>query len=158
MAKVAHFTIWPQIMHRLLNRDLAVLVNASERYKMQIQVNTDDNVEGREDLTRRVAADILSALDRFSGHITRVEVHLSDENADKAGKADKRCLMEARPTGRKPLAVSHQGATLEEALSGATNKLQRALESTLGRLNDHKGGASIRTDDVLRNGKIEPSE
>jgi ribosome-associated translation inhibitor RaiA len=120
---------------------------------MQIQVNTDDNVEGREELARRVEAEVISALSRFSGHITRVEVHLSDENADKGGINDKRCLMEARPTGRKPLAVSHQGATLEEAFTGAAKKLQAALESTLGRSNDHKGGASIRTDSVLRDGE-----
>jgi len=120
---------------------------------MQIQVNTDDNVEQREELTRRVEAEVISALSRFSGQITRVEVHLSDENADKAGKNDKRCLIEARPTGRNPLAVSHQGATLEEAFTGATKKLQSALDSMLGRSNDHKGGASIRTDNVLRDGE-----
>jgi ribosome-associated translation inhibitor RaiA len=119
---------------------------------MQIQVNTDDNVAGREELARRVETEVLSALRRFSGHITRVEVHLSDENAEKGGANDKRCLMEARPKGLKPLAVSHQGATLEEAFTGAAKKLQAALESMLGRSNDHKGGASIRTSTVLRDG------
>lgn len=115
---------------------------------MQIQVNTDDNVEGREELASRVETEITTVLSRFSDQITRVEVHLSDENAGKSGGSDKRCLIEARLTGQQPVAVSHQGSTIEEAYSGAAKKLRRSLESTLGRLNDHKGGASIRTDGV----------
>ena len=52
----------------------------------------------------------------------------------KSGTADIRCLLEARPTGRQPLAVSHQAATLVEAVDGAADKLKRAMESLLGRL------------------------
>ena len=39
--------------------------------------------------------------------------------------------MEARPAGRQPIAVSHEGTTLEEAYSGAAKKLMSSLESTL---------------------------
>ena len=116
---------------------------------MQIQVNTDANVKGRDDLVRQIEAEINTALSQFSDQITRVEVHLSDENAGKPGRVDKRCLMEARPTGRQPVAVSHEGATLEEAVSGASKKLRRLLESALGREADHKGEASIRGSDAL---------
>ena len=48
---------------------------------MQIQVNTDNNIEGRDELARRVEAGIEAALSRFSDQITRVEVHLGDESA-----------------------------------------------------------------------------
>jgi hypothetical protein len=116
---------------------------------MQIQVNTAANIKGRDDLVRQIDADIDTALSQFSVQITRVEVHLSDENAGKSGSADKRCLMEARPAGRQPIAVSHEGATLEEAYSGAAKKLRNSLESTLGRASDQKGGASIRTDGAM---------
>jgi hypothetical protein len=116
---------------------------------MQIQVNTDANIKGRDDLVRQIEAEINTALSQFSDQITRVEVHLSDENAGKSGSADKRCLMEARPAGRQPIAVSNEGATLEEAYSGAAKKLRSSLESTLGRASDHKGGASIRTDGAM---------
>jgi ribosome-associated translation inhibitor RaiA len=111
---------------------------------MQIQVNTDDNVEGREELARRVEAEVSHALSHFSDHITRVEVHLSDEDSDKPGSNDKRCLMEARLAGRQPVAVSNHAGSLDEAFSGAAGKLKRSLESTLGRLKDHKGRDSIR--------------
>lgn len=111
---------------------------------MQIQVNTDDNVEGREELARHVEAEVSHTLSHFSDHITRVEVHLSDEDSDKSGRNDKRCLMEARLAGRRPVAVSHHAGSLDEAFNGAAEKLKRSLESTLGRLTDHKNRDSIR--------------
>ncbi len=111
---------------------------------MQVQINTDDNVEGRDALARLVEAEVDATLGRFGGRLTRMEVHLSDENAGRAGAADKRCLMEARPAGRQPVAVTHQAATLEEAYGGAAKKLRKLLEGTFGRLNDTKGAASIR--------------
>ncbi len=74
-----------------------------------------------------------AALRRFRDHITRVEVHLSDENAAKSGQHDNRCMMEARIEGRPPVAVTHTAASLDQAVSGATDKLARMIESTLGR-------------------------
>ena len=113
---------------------------------MQIQVNTDDNVEGREELIRRVKAEVSHTLDYFSDHITRVEVHLSDEDGHKSGSNDKRCLMEARLAGLQPVAVSHHAGSLDEAFSGAAAKLKRSVGSTLGRLNDHRGrDSTLRT-------------
>jgi ribosome-associated translation inhibitor RaiA len=101
---------------------------------VQIQVNTDDNIEGGEELSARISTEIHTRLDRFSQHITRIEVHLSDENADKSAGSDKRCLIEARLEGRQPEVASDQAPTLEGAYSGAAKKLQRVLESTLGKL------------------------
>ncbi len=116
---------------------------------MLIQVSTDDNIEGGEKFVRDIEAEVGRILSRFAEHITRLEIHLSDENGDKPGSTDKRCLMEARPTGRPPVAVSQEGATLEDAWTGAAKKMQRLLESTFGRANDRKGAASTRTDDAV---------
>ena len=115
---------------------------------MQIQVNTDENVEGGEELFARISAEISTRLDRFSQHITRIEVHLSDENAGNSDGSEKRCLIEARLEGRQPEVVSDQAATIEGAYSGATKKLQRALKTTLGRLSQLKGSDTIRTGDL----------
>ncbi len=102
---------------------------------MLIQINTDSNIEGDDALAQQVEAVVRNALDRFSEQITRVEIHLSDENSDKqSGIEDKRCLLEARLAGLQPIAVSHQAATLEQAVDGAAEKLKRTLDSTLGRL------------------------
>ena len=74
---------------------------------MQVQINTDHNIEGREVLTTQVRGVVEGALTRFSDHITRVEVHLSDENSHKGGQNDKRCMLEARLERRRPVAVTH---------------------------------------------------
>jgi ribosome-associated translation inhibitor RaiA len=105
---------------------------------MKIQVNTDANIDGHERLAAHVSATIEHALKRFVDHVTRVEVHLSDENADKSGLQDQRCMLEARLQGRQPVAVTEHAATQEQAVNGATQKLVRLLDSTLGRLNDHR--------------------
>jgi ribosome-associated translation inhibitor RaiA len=105
---------------------------------MQIQFNTDRNVDGHEALAARVSGAVESALRRFSDRVTRVEVHVSDENGDKNGQDDMRCMMEARLEGRQPVAVTHQAATLDRAVDGAAGKLARLIESTLGRLHDQR--------------------
>ncbi|HWJ17789.1 MAG TPA: HPF/RaiA family ribosome-associated protein [Geobacterales bacterium] len=114
-----------------------------EKHTMQVQINTGHNIEGHEALSAHVSDVVKNALVRLSDHITRVEVHLSDENGDKSGPNDKRCVMEARLEGRQPVAVTHQAATLDQAVEGAAHKLTRLIESTLGRLHDQ---ASRRTD------------
>ena len=107
---------------------------------MKVLINTDRNIEGHEALAAEVSGVVESALSRFSDVITRVEVHLSDENSDKnGGNDDIRCMMEARLEGRQPAAVTHQAATLHEAVDGAAEKLAASLESTLGRLRDRHG-------------------
>ena len=103
---------------------------------MQIQLNTDSHIEGHEELAAYVRDVATDALDRFADRITRVEVHLSDENSHKGGEDDKRCVMEARLAGRQPTAVTHHAGTVDEAIEGAAGKLKRALESTIDRLQD----------------------
>jgi len=106
---------------------------------MHIQINTDGNIEGHEALATQVSSEVESALKHVSDHITRVEVHLSDENSDKkGGNDDMRCMMEARLEGRQPIAVTHHAATVDQAVDGAAGKLTRVIESTLGRLRDQK--------------------
>jgi len=110
---------------------------------MQIQINTDHNIKGHEALAAQVRGVVESALSHLSDHITRVEVHLSDESSHKTSQNDKRCMMEARLEGRQPIAVTHRAATLDQAVDGAADKLTRLIESTLGQLRDQK---SRRTD------------
>ena len=102
---------------------------------MKIQINTDSNIAGNDQLRGEVETLLRGALDRFSEKITRLEVHLSDENSDKkSGVDDIRCLLETRLAGLQPIVVSHEAATPQEAVDGAAEKLKRSLDSTLGRL------------------------
>jgi len=80
---------------------------------MQVQLNTARQITVDDELTHQVEAVVESVLGRFADQITRVEVHLSDENSHKGGD-DKRCMLEARLAGLEPMAVSHQAATLPQ--------------------------------------------
>lgn len=107
---------------------------------MKILVKTDNHIKGSAELTHQVEAVVQNALHRFGDRITRVEVHFSDENSDKKfGDDDKRCLMEARPAGLQPITVSQRGASLEQALDGAADTLQKTLKRALGRRDDPQG-------------------
>lgn len=105
---------------------------------MQINVNTDKTIERHAGLDDHVHKVVQAALLRFGEHISRVEVYLSENNAQKSSDGDIRCLMEARVNGYQPIAVSDHNATLHQAINGAADKLQRAIDSALGRLNERK--------------------
>ena len=111
---------------------------------MQVLVNSDHHIVGGEELTERVQGVVEGRLERFQERITRVEVHLNDLNGQKLGERDKRCMMEARIGGMKPIAVSHEAPTLTEAIHAAADKLERTIEHTLGKLDDTKGRAASR--------------
>jgi Sigma 54 modulation protein / S30EA ribosomal protein len=100
---------------------------------VQIQINTDHNIEGHEAMAAEVTRVVADALQRFSGRITRVEVHLDDANGAKGGLNDKRCMLEARLEGRQPIAVTHHADTITQAVHGAAENLVRVIESTLAR-------------------------
>ena len=104
---------------------------------MQIQIDADNHLESsaaRDDWARSV---VEAAMSHFADHVTRVEVHLSDENVGKGGAAVVRCKMEARVNGRPPIAVSNDAASLDPAVNGAAQKLVRATEHAVGRADKH---------------------
>jgi ribosome-associated translation inhibitor RaiA len=101
---------------------------------MKIQINTDNHIEGREELAEHAEAMAESTLGHLADHISRAEVHLSDENSAKGGIHDKRCMMEARLEGHQPIAVTDDAETIAQAITGAADKLKRLLDHTLARL------------------------
>ena len=105
---------------------------------MKIQVNTDAHIAGHAARVEGVSRTVQHALARFADAITRVEVHLSDENSGKSGKHDQRCVLEARLQGRSPVAVTEHADSQGQALNGATAKMVHLLEHTLGRAHDHR--------------------
>ena len=104
---------------------------------MQIQVNTDSNIKGSARMSAYFNETLHDALDRFQDQITSVQVHLSDENAGKEGSDDKRCLLEARLKGLKPVVVTNYAENIDIAVSGAIDKLIKSLDSTIGKLRQH---------------------
>lgn len=109
---------------------------------MQININSDKTIERHASLDAHVQTVVDAAIHRFAEQITRVEVHLSDNNSQKSADGDNRCLMEARVNGYQPIAVSAHAATLHQAITGAADKLKRAIDSALGRLHDSQRHAA----------------
>lgn len=104
---------------------------------MQIQINSDRHIQADERLAEFVRDTLNSKLNRFADHLTRIEVHLSDENSSaKHDGNDKRCLLEARFEGQDPVAVTEHAATVGQAVTGAADKLQRKLSTLVGKLRD----------------------
>ncbi|MEO1007368.1 MAG: HPF/RaiA family ribosome-associated protein [Planctomycetota bacterium] len=92
------------------------------------------NVESSDALERHVHEQLEAAIGRFGDKLTRVEVHLADENSSqKAGGDDKRCTLEARPRGRDPITVEARADDYYPAVRDAAGKLRRALASRLER-------------------------
>ncbi|HNE72979.1 MAG TPA: HPF/RaiA family ribosome-associated protein [Giesbergeria sp.] len=112
---------------------------------MQVQVHTDNKIQGGESLAQWVQQEAVSRLARFKDQVTRIEVFLSDVDAGKSGANDKRCRMEARPAGRQPVGVTADADKLADAFTGAMEKLARALDNDLGRVKDRNGRDTIRT-------------
>jgi ribosome-associated translation inhibitor RaiA len=105
---------------------------------MQIQINTDHNIAGGEALSAHVRDVVEHALNHERKHITRVEVHLSDENGPKNGPKQMRCAMEARLEQHQPIAVTFAAATVHQAINGAADKLTRLVAHTFERLQDER--------------------
>lgn len=104
---------------------------------MTIQLNADKNLNIHESFGEKLKELLTTGLSRFSEHITRLEVHLSDENGGKDGKNDKRCMLEARLEGKQPIAVTAEAHTHEQSVKAAIDKLKASLDTIIGRLRNH---------------------
>lgn len=120
--------------------------NHPQEHPIQVQVNTGHSIHGSDELNLYVQDTVIASLGRFDRQVTRVEIHLSDDNGSKSRGDDKRCVLEARPAGHQPLVVTHVGATLDEAVDGAVDMMEKLLDRTFEKLYDPKGNTSIGED------------
>jgi ribosome-associated translation inhibitor RaiA len=102
-------------------------------HSMLVQVNFGD-VQHSEAIESWTDDRIHSQLGHLTQKLTRVEVHLRDDNsASKSSHNDKRCVMEARIAGRRPLAVEHSGDDLYRVIDETAGKLSRAVKNDIER-------------------------
>src|SRR5690606_11457954 len=92
------------------------------------------HIEGSAELQEWVGSAVVERLERFEDFLARVEIHVSDENAQKAGADDKRCQIEVSPKGHQALSVTHKAESLQLAVDGAAEKMRHAIEHLMGRL------------------------
>lgn len=116
---------------------------------IKVQVNTSNDIDNKDALERWASDYLNEELGRFDQDLTSIEVQMTDENhAAKGGGQDKRCMMEARVTGRAPIAVTNYAANQDLAFRGAADKLGKALEHAFGKLDrrEHRDRDTIRRD------------
>jgi len=73
---------------------------------MKILPNTDYNISRSEEMREALKAVIKDAFDRFTEHITRLEVKFRDESSYQYSEKDRRSVLETRLKGMQPLAVT----------------------------------------------------
>ena len=113
---------------------------------MHFQVRTDNHIPNSEDRIESIRSEVESAISpRFDHWVRRIEVYIQDMNSHKGG-VDTRCAIEATLAGHQPVAVSDHGASPEDAVSGAIDKLVRSLDKLMGKLGDRGGHTSMSGD------------
>lgn len=115
---------------------------------MNIQVNTDHNTAGSQELTHFIESSLKEHFERYKNAITRIEVHLSDVNGGKTAANDKRCLLEARVANRQPVVVSHNADTIHQAFEAASEKLMRSLDTMVGKLTDRNSPKDLLVEEA----------
>jgi ribosomal subunit interface protein len=106
---------------------------------MKVQVNSDKHIDVSAEFIEKIEQQLEDKLRRFASHISRIEVHLTDENsAAKSAGGDIRCRLEARLNAREPMIVTDHGDSAMHAINGSIGKLQSALNSVLGKLDSRR--------------------
>ncbi|USA39761.1 HPF/RaiA family ribosome-associated protein [Pelagerythrobacter marinus] len=114
---------------------------------MQVQFNSDSSVMGTENVAERIEASVREKLARFDERLTRVEIHVRDENARKGGADDKACTIEARPRGGRAIGVTGRADKVDDAARRAASTLAQRLERHFGKESRH--GHDPRPEKVL---------
>ena len=104
---------------------------------MLVQIHTDKNIEGGSRFAEYFTTEIKSELARFDEIVTRVEVHITDENGNKSTPNDKKCVIEAKVEKKQPIAVTAHADSPEKAFFEALEKIQRVLDTTVEKIKEH---------------------
>ena len=105
---------------------------------MDIHVSTDNHIQGDERVAEVAENAVKTDLGHMNDWLTRVDVHLKDQNGAKRGPANIRCTIEARPRGLAPMAAHADAADIPAALKGAAVKLRGRLQSEHAKRDPHR--------------------
>jgi len=100
---------------------------------MQVQFNSDSSVMGTAEVAGRIERQVRDRLARFSERLTRIEIHVRDENGPKHGSNDKACTIEARPRGARAIGVTEHAPKVDDAARKAATTLARRLDRHFGK-------------------------
>ncbi|RKG29597.1 HPF/RaiA family ribosome-associated protein [Acinetobacter tianfuensis] len=113
---------------------------------MNIEIRTDKNIQNSERLITYIRAELNQEFQRHSERITHFSVHLSDENGDKGGDDDIKCMIEARLAGVKPVVVNNRGHNVDTAIHGAIDRLKRSLEHVIEKKDNPRSSQPVLAD------------
>ncbi len=101
---------------------------------MHIELKTDSDIEGHEELARYLETVVTAALEHDLAKVANVDAQISGVISKTEGSADGiRCALQARLEVLHPLAVTHEAQTVHETVRGAAAKLKHAVNLALGR-------------------------
>lgn len=106
---------------------------------MTISIQTDNHIQGSDGLSGWIEEVLNHDLARFTGDITRIEVHLADENGPKGkgGGDDKRCTLDCKVDGFPNFAATALANDLHAAIKGASGKLKSSIGTALDKRRGH---------------------
>ena len=96
---------------------------------MIIQFDTAHKLHADEAFKAPLIVILKDKLDEFDHQVSRLEVHLTDENGNKDGPNDKRCLLEAHLPGMLHVVVTDHSHSYEQAVDRASDKMVASLHS-----------------------------
>jgi hypothetical protein len=100
---------------------------------MRVQINVHGDKDVSADAREDIEATLRDRLVRFDGLFTRLEVHVTPNDAAGAGMNVFLCGIEARAAGKTPIKVHHAARRVDLAAEGAVVKLITATERRVAR-------------------------
>jgi len=105
---------------------------------MKVQINTGHNIVIDAETAQSLSSAITVHLAHFDARITRVELHLRDDDgAVRSGPQQMHCMLEVRLAGRQPDVVTAAASTVELAVRDAAHKMQQLLDGIFSRAQSH---------------------
>ena len=102
---------------------------------MEIQVRTDRQLPTADDFVSFVGSELLAGLGPCASRVLSACVHLTTDWSARGGPV-LRCLLEVRPLGHAPLAVTHHAATHDGAVRAAVGDMRGVLERMFRRIDE----------------------
>jgi hypothetical protein len=127
---------------------------------MEVHLHTDRRLDEHEGIALHLENVVNVSLARFADRVTRVEAHIVDrEGHAKSSPERVHCMLEARVSGLPPISVTDHAPTVHQAIGGALGKLERAVNSVLGRHGVKRVPSSVTVEpggDVPADGRGSP--
>lgn len=109
---------------------------------MEIQVWADRPLRAEDELVSLVGTELVAGLGPCAGRVTSACVHVTTDWGFHGPAL--RCLLEVRPLGHAPLAVTHHASTHDAAVRGAVGDMRGLLDRMFRRIDAAGTAETVR--------------